>query len=269
MRRLFLIVNLVALAALAIGTGGAMAQSSSKSSASASSTDGVAEVRLGGFVFETGTRLALEIVHDGSFDCFPSPVVVERLQLVGSDEAALFEETYAPAVDAATWIGKVRLVDASGALLPAGVYEVAISTSAGSFIAEIEVAATSSFSGLGRYSASASVCGYSLRVYRLVSEADDGASLALRVGDRVMVELEGNATTGYTWTNAMEVEYAVLREAQEAEFRPASELLGAPGAFLFRYVAVDVGPQTFRFIYHRPWESADPLKVVQFAVHVS
>jgi predicted secreted protein len=269
MRRLFLIVNLVALVALAIGMEGAMAQSSSKSSSSASSTDGVAEVRLGGFVFEAGVRLALEIVHQGDLDCFPSPVVVERLQLVAADDAVLFEETYAPAIDAAAWIGRVHLVDASGALLPVGVYEVAISTSAGSFIAEIEVAATSSLSGLGRYSASASVCGYSLRVYRLVSEADDGASLALRVGDRVMVELEGNATTGYTWTNAMEVEYAVLREMQESEYRAAFGLLGAPGVFLFRYVAVDVGPQTFRFIYHRPWESVEPLETVQFTVHVS
>ena len=152
---------------------------------------------------------------------------------------------------------------------PSRPIEAAISTSAGSFIAEIEVAATSSLSGLGRYSASASVCGYSLCVYRLVSETDDGASLALRVGDRVMVELEGNATTGYTWTNAMEVEYAVLREMQEPEYRAASDLLGAPGVFLFRYVAVDVGPQTFRFIYHRPWESVEPLETVQFTVHVS
>jgi inhibitor of cysteine peptidase len=113
------------------------------------------------------------------------------------------------------------------------------------------------------------VCGYSLRVYRLVSALDDGASLTLRVGDRLMVELEGNATTGYAWANTIEVEYAVVREAQDVEYRPATELLGAPGVFVFRYVAVDVGPQMFRFAYQRPWESVDPLKVVQFAVRVS
>ena len=148
-------------------------------------------------------------------------------------------------------------------------YEVAIATNVGSFVAEVEVAATSDLYGLGRYSATASVCGYTLRVYRLLSELDDGASLTLRVGDRLMVELEGNATTGYTWANTIQVEYAVLRESQDADYRPASGLIGAPGIFLFRYTAVDVGPQMLRFAYQRPWESVAPLKAVLFTVNVS
>ncbi|MDD4903501.1 MAG: protease inhibitor I42 family protein [Candidatus Bipolaricaulis sp.] len=245
-----------------------MAQSVSRSSANASSIGGSAEVKLGGFVFEAGARLALEIVHEGDADCFPNGVLIERLRLVDEGGAVQFEEEYAPTIDAAAWIGRVRLIDAGGLPLPAARYEVVITTNVGSFVAEVEVAATSNLQRLGRYSASASVCGYALRVYRLVSESDEGASLALRVGDRVMVELEGNATTGYTWTNAMEVEYAVLRETREAEYRPASDLLGASGVFLFRYVAVDIGPQTFRFIYHRPWEAAAPLKALQFSVNV-
>ncbi len=229
---------------------------------------GAAEVRLGGFVFETGARLALEIVHEGDVDCFKSKVVVERMRLVGKDGTVVFEEEYAPAVPAESWIGKVHLVDPSGAPLPMAGYEVVMATNVGSFVAEVEVAATSGLYGLGRYSAAASVCGYTLRVYRLVTELDEGASLTLRVGDRLMVELEGNATTGYTWTNTIEVEYAVVREAQDVEYRPASALIGAPGVFVFRYVAVDMGPQMLRFAYQRPWESVDPLKVVLFTVNV-
>ncbi len=245
-----------------------MAQSSSKSSSSASSTSEAAEVRLGGFVFETGARLALEIVHEGDVDCFKSKVVVERLRLVDGDGAVLFEEAYAPAVPAETWIGKVHLVDPSGAPLPMAGYEVVITTNVGSFVAEVEVAATSGLYGLGRYSATASVCGYTLRVYRLISDLDDRASLTLRVGDRLLVELAGNATTGYAWTNTVEVEHAPLREMQDVEYRPASSLIGAPGVFIFRYVAVDIGPQMLRFAYQRPWESADPLKVMLFTVDV-
>ncbi|MGD9676549.1 MAG: protease inhibitor I42 family protein [Candidatus Bipolaricaulia bacterium] len=246
-----------------------MAQSVSRSSANASSIRGSAEVRLGGFVFAAGARLALEIVYEGGADCFSDGVLVERLRLVGEGGAVQFEEEYTPAIDAAAWIGRVGLVDASGLPLPAARYEVVITTSVGPFVAEVEVVETTSLQRLGRYSASASVCGYALHVYRLVSESDEGASLALRVGDRVMVELEGNATTGYSWTNTMEVEYVVLRETREPEYRPASDLLGASGLFLFRYVAVDIGPQTFRFIYQRPWESVAPLKTVQFSVSVS
>ncbi len=245
-----------------------MAQSTSKSSSSASSTGGAAEVRLGGFVFETGARLAFEIVHEGDVDCFKSKVIVERLRLVGKDGSVVSEETYAPAVPAETWIGEVRLVDPSGAPLPMAGYEIVIATNVGSFVAEVEVAATSGLYGLGRYSATASVCGYTLRVYRLVSDLDDGASFALRVGDRVMIELEGNATTGYAWTNTIQVERPPLREMQDVEYRPASALMGAPGVFVFRYVAVDMGPQMLRFAYQRPWESVEPLKVVLFTVNV-
>jgi predicted secreted protein len=268
MLRPWRVAGSVILAAVLMA-GGAMAQSTSKSSSSASSVGGAAEVRLGGFVFETGARLAFEIVHEGDADCFKSKVVVERLRLVGADGAPVFEETYAPGVPAETWIGKVRLVDPSGAPLPMAGYEVVIATNVGSFVAEVEVAATSGLYGLGRYSAAASVCGYTLRVYRLISELDAGASLTLRVGDRLMIELEGNATTGYAWTNTIDVEYAVVREAQDVEYRAASSLIGAPGVFLFRYTAVDVGPQMLRFAYQRPWESVDPLKVVLFTVNVS
>lgn len=245
-----------------------MAQSTSKSSSSVSSVGGAAEVRLGGFVFETGARLALEIVHEGDADCFKSKVLVERMRLIGKDGAAVSEEEYAPAFPAETWIGKARLVDPSGAPLPMAEYEIVITTNVGSFVADVEVAATSGLYGLGRYSATASVCGYTLRVYRLISDLDDGASLTLRVGDRLMIELEGNATTGYAWTNTIEVEYAALREMQDVEYRPASGLIGAPGVFVFRYVAADVGPQMLRFAYQRPWESVDPLKVVLFTVDV-
>ena len=146
-----------------------MAQSTSKASSSASSAGGAAEVRLGGFVFEAGARLALEIVHEGDADCFKSKVTVESLRLVGGDDAVLFEEKYSPAVPAETWIGKIRLVDSSVGPLPMASYEVAIATNVGSFVAEVEVAATSDLYGLGLYSATASVCGYTLRVYRLLS----------------------------------------------------------------------------------------------------
>ena len=121
---------------------------------------------------------------------------------------------------------------------------------------------------MGRYSATASVCGLSLRVYRLVTEADHGASVTLRVGDRLLVALEGNPTTGYEWENTLVYEYAVLREFAEVEFRPDSALIGAGGLFLFRYEAVDTGPQGFRFDYRRPWESVEPLQRVEFQVSV-
>ena len=268
MRRSWQIVGGVMLAVALLVAGGA-AQSASKSSSSVSTSGGPAEVRLGGFAFETGAQLAFEIVHEGTVDCFQSKVTVESLRLVGPDGALLHEEKCVPAAPAESWIGRVRLVDSGGAPLAMATYKVVIATNVGSFVAEVDVATASDLYRLGRYSATASVCGYTLRVYRLLTGLDDGAALTLRVGDRLMIELEGNATTGYAWANTLEVEYPVLREMQEAEYRAATGLMGAPGVFLFRYDVVDAGPQMLRFAYQRPWESVEPIQVVLFTLNVS
>jgi len=175
---------------------------------------------------------------------------------------------YEPAVDIEGWLGRIQLGGSDGQPLPTGDYSLVVTTSVGSFVAEIEVADTFRFDELGRYSATAEVCGLSLRVYRLVTEDDNDAHVTLRLGDRLLVALEGNPTTGYQWANTLVYEFATLREIGEPEFRPDSDLVGAGGLFLFRYEAVRVGPQAFRFAYQRPWESVQPLRLLEFSVDV-
>jgi predicted secreted protein len=243
------------------------AQSSSSSASSSVSGSGPAEVRIGGLVFEMGSRVAVEIVREGESTCFPS-VSIERLQVLDGADAILRVEEFVPAIDAADWLGRVHLTDSEGAPLEAGSYRIVVTTNVGSFTAEIEVAETAQLYGLGRYSAAASVCGLSLRVYRLIAEQDDGVNATLRIGDRLLVALEGNPTTGYEWANVFFYEFAVLRESQEPEYRAESDLIGGGGVFLFRHVAVATGPQSFRYVYQRPWESGEPLEVVEFSVDV-
>jgi inhibitor of cysteine peptidase len=254
------------LLSLAIGLS-AFAQSSSSSASSSMSGSGPAEVRIGGLVFERGSRVAVEIVRDGESTCFPS-VSIERLQVLDGADAILRVEEFVPAIDAADWLGFVSLTDSEGAPLATGSYRIVVTTSVGSFTAEIEVAETSRFHEFGRYSATASVCGLSLHVYRLLTEQDDGAHVTLRVGDRLLVALEGNPTTGYEWTNMLFYEFAVLRESREPEYRAESDLVGSGGVFLFRYLAVAADSQSFRYTYQRPWESVGPLEVVEFSVNV-
>jgi inhibitor of cysteine peptidase len=245
----------------------AWAQSSSSSASSSVSSGGPAEVRVGGLVFEIGSRVAVEIVREGESACFPS-VLIERLQVLDDADVVLHKEEFTPAIDAAEWLGRFRLTDAEGAPLEAGGYRIVVTTNVGSFTAEVEIAETSRLYGLGRYSATASVCGLSLRVYRLLTEQDDGAHVTLRVGDRLLVALEGNPTTGYEWANMLFYEFAVLRESREPEYRAESDLVGAGGVFLFRYLAVAADSQSFRYTYQRPWESVQPLEVVEFSVDV-
>ncbi len=246
--------------------------SASSSASSSFSTGEPARVSVGTFVIEKGARLALEIVREEPCTCLCDPVWVTGLSLVDGSGEMIQSEAYNPAVDTVEWLGRVAFVNDNEEPLSEGSYIVFVQTSIGEFSACVEVVASQRMPQTGRFSASASVCGLGLRVYRLVTNEDDGARLALRQGDRLMVALAGNATTGFQWKNVLLDEFAVLRETEEAEYRAKpypKEMVGFGGTFLFRYEAVAPGSQSFRFVYHRPWESVEPEEVVEFSVHVS
>jgi len=252
---------------------GAMSGQTSASGSSAQTGSMGAEVRVsvGVFVVESGARLALEIVRDDPCTCLCDPVHVTGLSLLDGSGETVQSEIYEPSIDTAEWLGRVALVDDDGVVLPEGPYSVLVETTAGAFSASVEIVPTHQMAQSGRFSASASVCGLELRVYRLITEEDAGASVALRQGDRLMVALAGNATTGFQWENVLLYEYAVLPETQEMEYReePHPEtMVGSGGTFLFRYEAVAPGAQSFRFVYHRPWESVEPAQVVEFTAIV-
>ena len=268
MTRRIVLSELLGILVLVMLAGSGAAQSSSSAPANASSVNGLVDVRLGGFVFESGARVALEFMRDDDADCFGPNVMVQQLQLINDKEEQVEQVVYEPAADIEGWLGRIQLGDSDGQPLPIGNYSLVVTTSVGSFVAEIEVADPSRFDELGRYSATAVVCGISLRVYRLLTEDDNGANVTLRIGDRLLVALEGNPTTGYEWSNALLYEFATLREIGDAEFRPDSDLLGAGGLFLFRYEAYRIGPQAFRFAYQRPWESVEPERLLEFSVDV-
>jgi len=263
----------IVLCSLALIGGAVGGQTSSSSSASAStSMDGDVRLSVGEFVVEQGARLALEIVRQDPCVCLCDPIHVVALSLLDTSGATLWSETYDAPIDTAEWLGRLPLLNSDGgASLPEGSYKVVVATSAGEFSAEIRIVPTHEMARFGRFAASASVCGLELRVYRLVTQEDPGASLSLRQGDRLMVSLAGNATTGFQWDNSLLYEYAVLRETEEPEYRPVPHpqtMVGFGGTFLFRYEAVDAGPQAFRFIYHRPWESVQPEQVFEFEATV-
>jgi len=267
MEKLGLLVVGVVVCGLVVAGGLVDARSGAASSATVGSDSTHVDVSIGGFVFEQGARLAVEIVRDDSCACLCDRIDVTGFALIDAGGEELVRETYGEPVEITEWLGRVALVDGAGTPLPSGAYTFRVETSIGAFSANIEIVSTSSMSGLGRFASSATVCGLDLRVYRLVSEEDQGAMLTVRRGDRLMVALEGNATTGYAWANTLVYEYAVLRETEESEYREtphAPNLVGSGGEFLFRYKAIDIGPQAFRFAYQRPWESVEPAEIVEF-----
>jgi len=239
-----------------------------QASAEVSSSPFTLNVSLSGFIVPVGARLGVELVRDTSTDGVTDPTYVEGWALMDTDGVLLTQTAYEDAPEIADWLGSVALSDDHSAPLPAGDYTLVISTTVGTFTIGLQA-----IDGVpsGRFRLSATVCGLSIELYRLVTDEDAGRTLDLRVGDHLMVVLQGNPTTGYEWSNALLYEYAVLRELAEPEYRPTSMdtgMVGAGGLYIFRFEAVDVGPQAFRFVYQRSWETNDSDREFVFDVIV-
>lgn len=98
---------------------------------------------------------------------------------------------------------------------------------------------------------------------------DVGHEMQLKKGQTLVVTLEGNPTTGYSWEVAEPLNEQVLRQVGEPEFKAESDALGAGGVQILRFEAVNAGKTTLKLIYHRPWEEGvDPLETYSIEVMV-
>ncbi|MBM4467164.1 MAG: protease inhibitor I42 family protein [Chloroflexi bacterium] len=97
----------------------------------------------------------------------------------------------------------------------------------------------------------------------------NGREMQLRKGQTLVVTLEANPTTGYSWEVAEPLDEQVLRQAGEPEFKAESEALGAGGVQILRFQAVNAGQTTLKLAYHRPWEKGvEPLETYSIEVVV-
>ena len=83
---------------------------------------------------------------------------------------------------------------------------------------------------------------------------DDGGQIELNTGQMLVISLEGNPTTGYTWEVA-ELDDQVLRQVGETEFKPESDAIGAGGVQTLCFETVNSGQTTLKLVYHRSWEA--------------
>lgn len=97
----------------------------------------------------------------------------------------------------------------------------------------------------------------------VLGDADTGALVTLPVGARLVLRLESNPSTGYTWTEA-ESPGAVLRATSEPAFEApaapsgAPTRVGAPGHQVFGYEVLRTGSTRIVLVYTRPWERGVP-----------
>jgi uncharacterized repeat protein (TIGR01451 family) len=98
-----------------------------------------------------------------------------------------------------------------------------------------------------------------------LDEADNGGTVDLRGGQELVIDLEGNPSTGYVWEVAL-VDDAVLQRVGQFEFEHYSDAIGSAGRQTLRFRAAGEGQTDLVLAYRRPWEDAAPVRT--YAVNV-
>jgi predicted secreted protein len=99
-----------------------------------------------------------------------------------------------------------------------------------------------------------------------LTEADNGKSYTVDVGDSISVVLAGNPTTGYLWESAMAEQTAPLLSlvGNEATYTPDStdpNVVGSGGKYTFIFSADGAGQVELKLKYWRPFEAqSEPLQ---------
>ncbi|MEV0245725.1 protease inhibitor I42 family protein [Nocardia sp. NPDC050712] len=88
-----------------------------------------------------------------------------------------------------------------------------------------------------------------------VTEADNGQERRLEAGQRLIVRLASNPSTGYSWQLAAALDQNVVRQIGDREYVSEEPVMpGAPGTEQWTFTAVAAGVTQVRMDYARPWE---------------
>lgn len=228
---------------------------------------GEVRVTTGVFTFLQGQGLAVELTGDDPCPCTCGTIFVSAFLVLDPAGVMVYaDEATAYPLPSDEWLGHWDLTTTDGEPVAEGKYTLLVMTSIGDFQAEFQVTAPDAASRAGWSMAEATVCGIGLALYRRVDERDDGTTVSLNGGERLMIALPGNPTTGYGW-EAVE-EPAFLARIEGLPYRADSHLIGSGGVFYFRYQATEAGAGNLSFAYRRSWEATPPEKTFTLTVIV-
>jgi inhibitor of cysteine peptidase len=70
----------------------------------------------------------------------------------------------------------------------------------------------------------------------------------------ITIELDGNPTTGYSWTYTMDPE-GIVKEVSHEYKADAKGTVGGGGKYTYVFAAQSPGEVQMQFVYARPWET--------------
>jgi len=101
-----------------------------------------------------------------------------------------------------------------------------------------------------------------------LTAADKGGQAEVKVGEQIIIMLDGNPSTGYNW-EAKDLDTTMFEQVGDPVFNSTNPgLVGSGGTLTLTFKALKAGTATLTLVYHRPWETGvDPIDT--FAVTVT
>jgi inhibitor of cysteine peptidase len=91
-----------------------------------------------------------------------------------------------------------------------------------------------------------------------VDDSYSGGQVELSVGQLLVVTLNSNPSTGYSWSLAQNSDSSVLTEIGNEYIAPQTTLVGAGGKEEWTFKALKKGTSSISMEYRRPWETGTP-----------
>lgn len=93
-----------------------------------------------------------------------------------------------------------------------------------------------------------------------LTSSANGESTSTSLGDTITITLEGNPTTGYSWSEAADDSQSILQAQGAPVYNTTGTVMpGSGGEYVFTFVAVADGDATINLNYARPFETdAEP-----------
>ena len=91
------------------------------------------------------------------------------------------------------------------------------------------------------------------------TSANNGSTVNLQVDDPFEIQLEGNPTTGYSWT-IESYDSTVVKQVGEGEYKQKENAapIGGGGIYTFKFQTVAGGDTWIKLNYHRTFEKNVP-----------
>jgi len=98
--------------------------------------------------------------------------------------------------------------------------------------------------------------------------SDPSIPIEVEAGDRFTIELDSNATTGYSWVFGQPLDETILRLVNTDYISPKSGLTGAGGTQVWVFQAMQPGTAVVSLQYERSWETELPIQTACFIVNI-